>query len=55
MGGNRIEQGDLGKSKKTQEELRIQDEAHESPELEEWPNLHVTVVFHQWLGAIWIE
>lgn len=33
VGGWRIGQEDLRKSRKTQEELRIQDQAHESPEL----------------------
>lgn len=57
--GNRIEQGvsdkqvDPGKSKKTQEELEIQDQAHESPELEEWPNHRVTAVLsHTGLGLL---
>lgn len=61
VGGKRIEQGVAdnqavqGKSKKTQEELEIQDEAHESPELEKWPNHHVTAVLSHWLGATWVK
>lgn len=54
---NRIEQGvaDAGMSKKTQKELEIQDQAHESLELEEWPNHHVTAVLSHWLGVTWMK
>lgn len=59
--GNRIEQGvsdnqvDPGKSKKTQEELEIQDQEHKSPELEEWPSHRVTAVLSHWLGLTWMK